>query len=213
MSTRFLPLIILIAIGAFALGTIFSPTTVTTSTSNDGTALLTYHSKVCKQVTRADGTVEDLGCSKNLLTQLGMNFTRNQLAGALTGAVNSSIGTGRVNIIAIANKTGEGPCNAALAPTDIFLCGEYAHAGLSRAAADDVRLNATNTFPTAGNWTITKQFTNTGSGALDVNATALTNTTTVNETGREMFFAENTFTTATLQANDKINITWFVWVT
>lgn len=200
-----------VIVGIF-IGSNFLVTPSTTSVSgNDETAFLTYHAKVCKKVTRADGTVEDLGCSKNLFNTDGMNYTQNLLSG-----VGGNGSTGLLRFIAVGNKTGT-QCGANQYATNSFLCGEYASCGLSRGLADAVRLNTSvagggsSGNVTAGNWTITKEFTANQAGC-DVNATGLFNTTTVNESD-EAFFAQNTFTTATLQTNDKINVTWFIWVT
>lgn len=192
-----------VIVGIF-IGSNFLVTPSTTSISDSGeTAFLSYHAKVCKQVTRADGTVEDLGCSKNLFNTDGMNFTRDLMSAVAGNGTAASL-----RFIAVSNKTGL-QCLANQVATDTFLCGEYNVCGLSRGVADGIRLNST-AVPTSGNWTITKEFTATGS--CDVNATGLFNTTTVNQSD-EVFFAQNTFTTATLATNDKINVTWFIWVT
>ncbi len=210
-SFHLLSIIAVVSLLSFVLGAnLFSVTTVTSVAEEEGTSM-TYHASVCKVVTRVDGTQEDLGCSKNLFNQDGMNVTRDCLA--FNGGSNCTI----VRVIGLANITfepsGAPGCNAtSQGASNQSLCGEYTHSGLQRADADAVRLNATASSGTAGNWTITRQFTNTGSGALAVNATGLFNTTTANET-REIFFAQNEFTTATLQVNDRINITWFIWVT
>jgi len=194
--------------------------TISTTAATEDTAFLTYHAKVCKTVTREDGSIEDLGCSKNLFMHSGMNFTANQISGAISGAANSSLGTstgGIVNVIAIGTRqngqqlAGAG-CVGAVNATELFLCGEFnSSCGLNRAAGDSVRINV-STAPSAGNWTITREFTST-CGGVDINVTGLFNST-VNDTAmnRNVFFAQNTFTTATLQNNDKINVTWFIWV-
>lgn len=205
-------LIAVVGVSSFAFGSsLFSTTHVITASSSEGTGnTISYHSQVCKTITREDGTMEDLGCNHNLFNQDGMNLTRDLLSFFSGGGSGYTL----VNVIAIANKTGGGSpsCNTAQDSANQILCGEYVHSGLARAAADATRLNETASGTTAGNWTITKQFTNTGAGALDVNATGLFNSTTINDT-REVFFAQNTFTTATLQVNDKLNVTWFIWVT
>ena len=208
-----LPLAAILLIASFTLGMtfqsfIFTPTTLLTADETGQT--ITYHAAVCKTVTRVDGTVEDLGCAPNLFNQDGMNFTRDKLG------FDGGAATNQIDVIALANVSSSGtpscPVGGGQDSANQTLCGEYSHSGLARATADAIRFNATASGSTAGNWTITRQFTNTGSGALDVNGTGLFNTTTTNETG-EAFFAQTTFTTATLQVNDKINITWFIWVT
>lgn len=220
---------IIAAIGVAFVASNFSviPSATVATESSDSESTITYHAMVCKKVTRTDGTVEDLGCSKNLFMHSGMNYTANQLSGSLTGATNSSLGTstgGIVNVIAIGvrqNKqqlAGAG-CEGAVNATELFLCGEHnTSCGLGRAAGDAVRVNV-STAPSAGNWTITREFTSTCNG-VDVNVTGLFNSTTNDTSVREntttinryVFFAQNTFTTATLQNNDKINVTWFIWV-
>lgn len=208
-SFHLLSIIAVVSLLSFVLGAnLFSVAPVTSVAEEKGTSI-SYHAAVCKVVTRADGTQEDLGCSHNLFNQDGMNATRDCLA--FNGGSNCTI----IRVIALANIThepsGSPGCNNTQGAPNQSLCGEYTHSGLQRADADAVRLNATASSDTAGNWTITRQFTNTGSGALDVNGTGLFNDTTPNGT-REIFFAQNTFTTATLQVNDKINVTWFIWV-
>ncbi|MBI2543567.1 MAG: hypothetical protein HYW24_05285 [Candidatus Aenigmarchaeota archaeon] len=208
-----LPLIAVTALIAFGLGTmVFTPTTAIMSSNEEGTTI-TYHAVVCKKVTRADGTIEDLGCSKNLFTHAGMNFTRNQLGGTIVGATNGTLANTSVDVIALGVRgVSTPPCGAAQNATELYMCGEFNSSvtGLTRARADAVRINDTDA-PTAGNWTITKEFT--ASVGVDVNETGLFNGTTANQTGQDVFFAQNTFTTASLAANDKINITWFIWVT
>ena len=211
MRTLILPLIATTILVAFVLGTtVFSPTPVTTvtTTTNEQGAFLTYHAVVCKTVTRADGTVDDLGCSHNMFNLDGMRFVQNQIS-----KVNASEGlaTGIVSVIALANgtKAAPGQVCAIIASTDDNLCGEYTTCGMARAAGT-VKQNNSAT-PNAGNWTITNTFTNSCSASIDINETGLFNTTTANQTG-EIFFAQNNFTTATLANNDQINVTWFIWV-
>ncbi|MEK6910071.1 MAG: hypothetical protein AABW61_03285, partial [Candidatus Aenigmatarchaeota archaeon] len=70
----------------------------TLSSESEGTTI-TYHSAVCKVVTRTDGTTEDLGCSPNLFNREGMTFIASQVSGA-----NTSASLGIVNVIAVAGK-------------------------------------------------------------------------------------------------------------
>ncbi len=199
--------ILVASIGSVLIASNFSVTPSAIGVSeNEGTASLTYHAKVCKTVTRTDGSTEDLGCSKNLFNTDGMNFTRDRISFLSNNATMNL-----VDVIAIANKTtATTNCAAAQAATDAILCGEYgAQCGLGRATADAVRLNGSAA--TSGNWSITREFTSTCASA-DINATGLFNSTTNASTG-EVFFAQNTFSTATLNSGDKINVTWFIWVT
>jgi len=172
----------------------------TTVSSEEG-ASITYHANVCKKVTRADGTVEDLGCSKNIFTNAGKNHTRDQL----TGIIGST--TTLMDDIAVANVSGGAGCTAQT-DDDTTLCGEYTTCGLGRTSVANtfVRANA-SALPVAGNWTVGGEFTST-CATQPVNGTGL-----FNATSGGTLFALNTFTTATLETNDKINITWFIWLT
>ncbi len=156
-----------------------------------------YHSSVCRTIMRANGEVENLGCSPNLFTETGRNITRD--------ALGLNIG-GSVNVIGLANETG-----AAQATTDTFLQGEWSSCGLSKAAG-----TYTTTGTSVGNWTIARTFTST-CDIVTINATGLFNDTTTGAcpagSAGNCIFAENTFVTATLQASDQITITWYIWVT
>ncbi|MBI2084468.1 MAG: hypothetical protein HYT70_02550 [Candidatus Aenigmarchaeota archaeon] len=208
MNFQFLPLIAVVAIVSFVAGfALFSAPLGSVGTEGDGTTALEYHAVQCTYIQRAGETEwTQWDCNPNLFNDDGMNATLAALT--FQGETLSPI-----DDIALSNKSG-GPggnqCIPAQDHANTFLCGEYDHSGLARASGT-VRLNQTGAASAVGNWSVTAEFTNTGSGALDVNATGLFNTTTVNQT-REIFFAQNTFTTATLQINDKINVTWFIWV-
>ncbi len=201
-----------LTIGIVLIATNFLVTPSTTSaTSGVEGETITYHSAVCKKVTRTDGRVDDFGCSKNLFTRAGMNYTRDQLSGPSASVTDMNYpGTGVIRVIGIANASGT-QCLPGQGTTNTTLCGELTLCGLGRGAADAVRVNGSSPFGTAGNWSITREFTYSCGGTADINATGLFNSTTANDT-REVFFAQNTFTTATLNQNDKINITWFIWV-
>lgn len=178
----------------------------TTSTSEEEGSTLTYKAVQCTYIKRAGETEwTKWDCNPNIFNSEGKNFTMRQISGPIDG--NGTTSTGLVRVIAVANVSGGGNCGAQT-PADVFLCGEYNTCGLSRASANNVGTN-TSTAPTAGNWTISREFTATGT--CEVNGTGLFNTTTANDTA-EIFFAQNTFTTATLNNNDKINVTWFIWV-
>ncbi len=210
-----LPLIAIVSVIAFTLGTtIYSPTGVTTlSSSQEDTAFLTYHSAVCKKVTRADGSVENLGCSKNLFQHSGMNFTAVQLAGTLAGSTNLTLHNTSINSIGISVRIPSGVpgCAAAMNASETHLCGILnTTCGMGVAVANAVRINSTAA-PSAGNWSLTREFTSTCDGQ-HVNGTGIFNSTGNESGGQMVFFAQNTFTTATLNNNDKINVTWFIWV-
>lgn len=70
----------------FALGPVESPGEISTFHEE-----AIYKATVCPTITRADGTVEKIECTHNLLTYAGMNATRN-LLGAGVGAAFDYIG-------------------------------------------------------------------------------------------------------------------------
>lgn len=153
-------------------------------------APINYHSDVCKVITRADGTVEPMECSHNLLTNAGKN--------AIRSALTSSDGIA-FNYIALCNATASGSCTAADAG-DTALDNEFAAGGLERAAGTLLSL------PAAGNWSYSKTFTATADNMV-------TNSTGIfNGSSGQTLLAENTFTTSTLQTNDQITINWSIWV-
>jgi hypothetical protein len=106
--------------------------------------------------------------------------------------VKTALGTGSatpITKIAVANNT------VAQSAADTSLQGEWTTCGLAA---------ATGTYVSAGTgaWNITYQWTSTCDNVI-VNATGL-----YNATGTNQLFAETTFTTVTLQTNDKLNVTW-----
>ncbi len=134
---------------------------------------------------------EPMVCKHNLFTNMGKNIVKDLVGvgGNVGGALSN------VSYIAIGNQT------VTQADTDVTLGNEWIDCGLNRAMGT---FN-TNTISN-GNWTLTKEFTSTCNGVV-VNNTGL-----YNKSSGNFLFAENTFTDATLQTNDKINITWFIWV-
>jgi len=188
-------MITLLALG-FALGNSM------TSTSIDDSVSAVYHTSVCKQVIRANGEVEDLGCNHNLLPMSGRALLQQILGGINTAA------TSALNMT-IANCTGGGATQPNV--TDTKLCGkgssamEYNTGQCGMGPVVATYYNFTGNVAGLPGWNITNTFTSTCNDVI-VNATALYNTTT-------QLFAENTFTTVTLQNGDQLNVTWGIWVT
>jgi hypothetical protein len=184
---------LIVVIGLVGVGGFLFGQNIGIRISGNSVGLPTSHSGIaCIQVTRADGTKEESICNHNQFPMSGRNMTRDYLgAGASLSAI---------NVVAAGNVT------TSQAATENWLNGEYAACGLTKAAG---------TGPTGvsgadanGNWSITKTFTSTCDSVV-VNGTAL-----MNGTGAGNYtFAMANFTSATLQTNDQINITWFVWVT
>ncbi|GAH04824.1 unnamed protein product, partial [marine sediment metagenome] len=148
-----------------------------------------YNSNVCTQVIRADGTVELLGCSPNVLTNVGKNAIKAILGeGTIYGAF---------NYIGLCNLTA-GACTADA--TDTTIDNEFVGCGLDRTAGTYGSL-------TTGNWSIYNTFTST----CDNRQTNMTGILNQSTTGT--LFAVNTFTDVTLQTDDQLLVNWTVWVT
>ena len=174
---------IFLVIGAFAFGY-----SMNNPSSNIVENTIEYHSMVCKQVTRADGTIEPKECSPNLLYDTGKEAIEDYLADGSGGndafdwiqLCNASKGCQD----AIADKTED--YNAATG------CG-------TNAAAGSVTDNGGN-----GNWSVGYEFTSTCDD-VSTNATRLRN-------DDDDDLAGNSYTIVNLQTNDKLLVNWTVWV-
>lgn len=178
----------------FLVGMVAS-TSLTTLPVQTNAGVFTYHSNVCIDVTRSDGTHELIECENNpnFLHYDGKNLIMHELG---TGA-----SLGATNVI--------GLCNVTTGTSNVITC--YGN----NSAANGLG-NTTGTFAqifsggaaVPGNWSISNQFTSTGDN-LQVNGTILANGTALGSgTGGGIIFANNTFTTVTLNTNDQITIRW-----
>jgi len=161
------------------LPAIYGPAPATTST-----APIDYHAVVCKKVIRADGTVEDLGCDHNVITNVGLDHIKYLLGTGITSEA--------CKYIALGNGT-------APTSTSTSLDAEITVCGLTRTAGS-------YTSNGVGNWTISNTWTSTCDG-IAVNTTALFNATSAGT-----MFAGDSFTTSTLNTNDQIQVSWTIWV-
>jgi len=127
---------------------------------------------------------ELIQCDHNVLTNNGKDLIQSYLSGGAGAAV---------DYIALGN--GSAPTS-----TSTTLDNEITTSGLARAQGS---VSSVGT----GNWSLNHQWTSTGDNIV-VNTTALFNASS----GGTMF-AGNEFTDVTLQKDDKINVTWWVWVT
>ena len=149
----------------------------------------------------------------NTYTNRGMNSTRDYLFHPLGSApaAFSTISLGVANVSqvvtdrCISNNTGVGGG-----------CQDYGANGLQPAVgtvADIVSGGGVD----FGNVSISKTFTCTSCVNTVINATGLYNSTSFTTGGNNTaagalnLFAEANFTAATLQTNDQINVTWFIW--
>jgi hypothetical protein len=159
-----------------------------------------YTGMVEVTVTNALGEVVSHEISHNILVLAGKNFTTQQLFSAPIAAVdtpvaNISLGNGTTapNQLETAVHFG-GIADCDLAPSNT----------LSWININ----NGTGTYTDgSGNVSANHKWTaNCGSGTgEEVNQTMIGLTTSI--------FAVNTFTNVFLQANDQLNVTWYVWIT
>jgi len=165
----------LLAIGAFGFR---APTSVPQESG------INYAGTTCWNIVRADGTVEPLGCNKNVLTNAGKNAIENALAnGTVTKWNYIAVGNGStptVDSTTLANEI-TGDCNMARAAST------YSHTS-------------------DGNWTYEHQFVNNCTSEL-VNSSAMFNDATAGT-----MLCGNSFTSATLQPDDTLTVTWYIWV-
>jgi len=177
-----IPALAFLIVGMFALA-FFTQDNPSTNVGDT----IEYHSSVCKQVTRVDGTIELVECSSNVLYDTGKNLIRDYLG--------DSGGTGdEVDQIELGNASlaaGEPTADSSEAYTALSGCGMDEATGAYTALAQD------------GNWTIYYEFTSTCDNVL-TNVTHLSNTAAVE-------FAGNSFTLVTLQTNDKLGLNWTIW--
>ena len=177
----FIPVFLLAIIGVFAFAMIPSA-----NIDNTDSVSITYHSNVCKTVTRADGTIEPTDCSHNLLFTSGKELIETYLGD--TGGASDEVD------------------QIALCDADIGCATPTAAAGETwNLLADRGLTTATGTYASVGdgNYTISNTFTATGS--VSTNVTRLQNTAGTN-------FAGNNFTLVSLESGDSLEISWNIWV-
>jgi len=132
---------------------------------------------------------ELIQCEPNILCTGGKNWTRDCIGKFLCGSTNFSI-------IALGNTT------TAQSASDTTLANEWTTCNLGRKSGEYTELTGSSD----GNWTVSAVWT--ANDACVVNTTGL-----FNATSSGTMFAQNNFTTVSLQANDQINVTWTIWVT
>jgi len=189
----------LVGVGGFFLGSTFTGNFVSSSQHLAGV----HGGMACIEVYRADGTKENLGCNSNMYTNYGRNATRQIFFGAGGSAAFDVISVGVVNASeavtdrCLANQTGAGA-----------YCKDWNANGLQPAVGTAAQVTGSpNDF---GNVSITKTFTCTNCVNTVINGTGLYNSTTLTDL---TMFASANFTSVTLQTNDQINVTWFLWTT
>lgn len=177
----------------------------TSEPSDISAGSITYTGVICIGINQE---AEKGTCKKNLFTEYGRNLTRAALGGILVGGFGATP-MNATEFIAVSRS------NSSQSGTNTSLQGEYGidipSNGLGRTAGTIRNITTGCAESTcSGNWTITNTFTATADTQI-VNATGLfdSNTGANNNT----LFANANFTSVTLNNNDQINITWFIWVT
>jgi hypothetical protein len=154
---------------------------------------LAFHSSVCVYKNS-----ELIGpCSHNTMMNTGLNWT-------IATISQVAVASGNMSIIALGNLT------SAETATLTFINNTASN----QAIADCGMAPAAGTvaWVGTGNISITKEWTDASCNNLVVNTTALYNQT-ANGTALTMFAGKNFASSVTLQNGDKLNVTWYVWVT
>jgi hypothetical protein len=186
-------LIAAVALSIFGAGSIVSTTFLSSPLATSAvysSSGVNYVSNVCADVTRADGTTENAGCSTNFLTPAGRDAIMDLVAGGPLGSLTT------VRQIAL--------CNISTGAAGNAQC--YGN----QSSQSNGLQNTTGTFARVapyGNWSVSNQFTATADG-MTVNGTILLNGSS---TGA-IIFANNTFSQVTLNTNDQITIRWNISV-
>ena len=177
-----IPVFLLAVIGVFAFSMI-----PTANVADDGISI-TYHSDVCKTVTRADGTVEPTDCSHNLLYNSGK-----ELIEAYLGDGNTEDAVTNISL-----------CDADVGCAEPTAAGSEAFNTLMDSGLSPVPGSTyASVAGSDGNWTVSTEFT--------ANASVKTNVTRLsNQAG--IAFAGNSFTLVSLESGDKLSIEWNIWV-
>ena len=173
-----IPIVALVVMGLAFLST---PLTVPVN-NNEG---LKYTGYVC--VYKNDQLVE---CKHNLITSWGKDAIENVMANGVFLNITN---------ISIANSTAVGGQVVA----DTILQGQY-NASTSPACGMAPTTNVLYWSAGIGAWNISYQWTS-ACDLVTVNATGLSNGT---NGAANQLFAETTFTSVTLQTNDRLNVTW-----
>jgi len=186
-----------IGVGAFALGTAYSP-------SEQSTAQPALYKGMVHIQQLRDGKVVFEETNHNILLLNGTNTTTSQLFGAPSAA-----GATEIENITLGNGTTAGPSDS-MSSTDLAGITTAGCSGLGPSNAL-VWINIPNStagyIDGSGNVSANHLWTSAcGSGTgIEVNRTAISSTT-------GSFFAANQFTNVFLQSGDQLNVTWYVWV-
>jgi len=181
----FIPLFMVVLVGVFVMAFSMGSDLNNNPTNSQ---MIGYNSMVCKEVTRADGTVEPKDCSHNILYTTGKE------------AIEVSLGTGSADAfdwIELCDSVAAG-CGVPQADSSETYTAHGAD-GLE-AVAGTVGSNAPS-----GNWSVWNTFTATADNQL-TNVSHLTNDADVELAG-------NNFGLVNLSNGDSLLLNWTIWVT
>ena len=179
----FIPLFALMLVGVFALGGSMNATPSSTNTQ-----MIKYNSMVCTDVIRADGTIEDNGCSHNVLYTTGKEL------------IETFIGTGSTDAcdwIELCDSVAAGCGTPVVGSTETYTA--HANDGMQKVAGT-VASNGGS-----GNFSVWNTFTSSATNQL-TNVSHLLN-------GAGDKFAGNSFALVNLSNGDSLLINWTIWVT
>ena len=145
-----------------------------------------YTGVSCVKIIRKNGVIEDLGCDHNVLYNSGKDLIEELLGNTGSG--------GPVKNITLCNATagcGTPVADASETWNEITTCGLESAQGTYSSIG-------------VGNWSIQHTFTSTCDN-VETNVTRIRNSAGTNLAGRS-------FTLATLQNGDQLQITWYIWV-
>ena len=194
-----LPLVVVLVAGAFLAGQFTSMV----STPGALTQGVIHGGLTCYQITRADGTLEDLGCKHNLFMDEGKAFLADEIG---TGNSTNCVDAMWVGNVTFIEGSDAANFDAGMTGTGIV----WEDTGFDVTDCTGFYQGAWRDEGT-GTGNISASCVWTATGAAVVSSTAL-NCSDCAATAE--FFAVNNFTTtATLANNDQLNVTWYVWST
>ena len=183
-----IPIFAVLLVGIFAMAFSIGANSVDINPTNN--LAIGYNSMVCTEVTRADGSLEDLGCSTNQIFDTGKEEIEDYL-GEGTGAGDA------FDWIELCDSVAAGCGTPVAGKSETFTA--HAADGLS-AVAGTVGSNAPS-----GNWSIWNTFTSTAHNQL-TNVSRLQNAN-----GDDL--AGNAFGLVNLSNGDALLVNWTIWVT
>jgi len=157
--------------------------------SSKDSSQLALHSSVC--IYKNNEPVGE--CTHNAMMNIGLNWTRD--------LIGNGSASGQMDVIALGNFT------SAETATLTTINNTETNAPIPDCGLEPAEGAYSVVSSSVGNWSISKVFTSTCDDVV-VNTTALLNATS----SGTMFAGKNFAAPVTLQSNDQLNVTWFIWV-